>query len=407
MQDADGNQLPESHRLVIEEDKLLLTDYFFHLMRQLRLVRFSEEDRKTRGGKREKVKVGYGGLQCVHCADQTNSRKFFWSNVDRLANSFAEIPGHVLKCRHCPKPIKNSLLKLKESHADQMSRLPRGSQKVFFRRMWRRIHNEDPDLDRKGEYQSISPKSSGTEPSLLPMYRTPSTINSPATAGSDESILLLERPTIEAAKVLSETSAHPGPLSPSSRVLLSIPEDKEWLSDTDCFIRRQIEVFCATSDDILMARKDRKYPIKEQQVGIRCIHCALSKEGASGHAVAYPFSINGIYESTREIQRIHLDECQNLPIGAKAKLEQLKGAASLSSVLRKYYVLAAKALGLQDTNDGIFVGGETVPLGPQAAFAFSGSPESDEASKDASQYSERKRSPERVEDSPIKKTRSG
>lgn len=35
--------------LVSSEDKLLLTDYFSHLMRQLRLVRFSEADRKTRG----------------------------------------------------------------------------------------------------------------------------------------------------------------------------------------------------------------------------------------------------------------------------------------------------------------------------------------------------------------------
>ena len=36
-------------QLVGSEDKLLLTDYFSHLMRQLRLVRFSEADRKTRG----------------------------------------------------------------------------------------------------------------------------------------------------------------------------------------------------------------------------------------------------------------------------------------------------------------------------------------------------------------------
>ena len=85
-------------KLVLDEDHLLLTNYFFYLMKQLRLCRFTENDRKTRGGKREKIKIGYGGLQCIHCADLPMSRKFFWSNVDRLANSFAEIPGHVLQC---------------------------------------------------------------------------------------------------------------------------------------------------------------------------------------------------------------------------------------------------------------------------------------------------------------------
>ena len=35
--------------LVSSEDRLLLTDYLIHVIRQLRLVRFSEADRKTRG----------------------------------------------------------------------------------------------------------------------------------------------------------------------------------------------------------------------------------------------------------------------------------------------------------------------------------------------------------------------
>jgi hypothetical protein len=171
-----------------------------------------------------------------------------------------------------------------------------------------------------------------------------------------------------------------GPPSPSSRILLAIPEDKEWLSDTDCFVRRQLEVFCATKDDVETARSDRKYPVFEGQVGIRCVHCALSK-GANGAAVAYPFSISGIYESVREFQRLHLDGCGNLPPSVKSKLAGLKGASSLSSVLRKYYVLAARALGLKDTRDGIRPGAESIPLGSQAAFAFEGSQVSDEMAR--------------------------
>ena len=122
-----------------------------------------------------------------------------------------------------------------------------------------------------------------------------------------ESAIMLERPTIEAAKVLaaSVAASHSDPPSPSSRVLLGIPEDKEWLSDMDCFVRHNLEVFCATQEDVDIAQQDRKYPVNVGQVGIRCIRRALAKEGegARGSAVAYLCSIGRIYKSIREFQK--------------------------------------------------------------------------------------------------------
>ena len=44
------------------------------------------------------------------------SCKFFWSNVDRLSYSFAEIPSHILKCKQCPDNTKEALLVLKVRH---------------------------------------------------------------------------------------------------------------------------------------------------------------------------------------------------------------------------------------------------------------------------------------------------
>lgn len=378
---SDSSERESRGSLVLDEDKLLLTDYFYHLMRQLRLCRFSEADRKTRGGKRENIKVGYGGLQCVHCAEAPNSRKFFWSNVDRLANSFAEIPGHVLKCRRCPVPIKNALLELKRRHPEQMARLPRGSQKVFFRRMWRRLHDEDPEAADETTESTTDAAGASNDENVAPKSKssknapaiTEDAVKTEATDSSDESTLVIERSTREAAEALSDSATNNAPSSPSSRVLLAIAEDKEWLSDMDCFIRRNLEVFCATADDVDIAREDRKYPINIGQVGIRCVHCAKVKGNvaARGTAVAFPYSINGIYESVREFQRLHLESCPQLPDGTKAKLAGFQGSASLSSVLRKYYVLAAKALGMHDTPDGIRSGGESVPLGSSAATAFS------------------------------------
>lgn len=375
---ARNPESAKTTRLVLDEDRLLLTDYFFYLMKQLRLCRFSESDRKTRGGKREKIKIGYGGLQCVHCADVANSRKFFWSNVDRLANSFAEIPGHVLKCRRCPQQTKDALLQLKQFHPEQMARLPRGSQKVFFRRMWRRLHDDDPENKAIGatasNEENISPEKSQPEtPEGKAIETSKEAVTSPVGSPSSPTNVRLQRSKKEAAKILFESASQTGQISPASRVSLAIPEDKEWLSDMDCFIRNQLEVFCATAADVETAQTDRKYPIRVGQVGIRCIHCSTAKKGsgAQGQAVAYPFSISGIYESVREFQRLHLENCEHLPVETKNKLTAFKGSSSLSSVLRKYYVLAAKGLGLQDTKDGIQASGETTPISPQSALSIS------------------------------------
>ena len=128
--------------LTTPDDRYLLTDYFLYLIQQLQVCYFAESDRKTRGGKRENIAVGYAGLQCRHCAGHSFARKFFWSDAGRLANSFSEIPGHVMMCRMVSQEVKKDLAKLKKGHPEQMARLPRGSQKVFIRRMWRRIHGQ-------------------------------------------------------------------------------------------------------------------------------------------------------------------------------------------------------------------------------------------------------------------------
>uniref|UniRef100_A0A7S3DR52 Uncharacterized protein n=1 Tax=Entomoneis paludosa TaxID=265537 RepID=A0A7S3DR52_9STRA len=381
---TDGTPVPDRLKLVANDDQLLLTDYYYYLMRQLRQCRFAESDRRTRGGKRDTVELGYGGLQCVHCAKLPNARKFFWSSVDRLANSFAEIPGHILKCRACPKETQEALLTLKGTHADQMSRLPRGSQKVYFRRMWRRVHEEDtarrapqpqPDPMTPAATNS-APSSEPPRPERLDPFTTEklnTAMNSPGTHNSEESVMLLERSPAEAAKALADSAIQAGPPSPSSRVLLAIPNDKEWLSDNDIFIRQQVEVFCATREDAEVARAGNKYPIEEGTVGIRCIHCALSKAGNTDNSTMYPFSLGGIYEAVREFHRYHLDSCKNTSPAVRSKLSILKGYSSLTSVSRNWYVTAAKSLGLVDTKNGIRASGESVPLSSRNAFSFSDS----------------------------------
>jgi len=361
----------ETHlELVLTEDKYLLTDYFFHVIKQLRLCRFTEGDRKTRGGKRENIAIGYGGLQCVHCSESPNPRKFFWSNVDRLANSFAEIPSHVLKCRRCPDQTKVALRALKVVHPEQMSQVERGSQKIFFRRMWRRIHEKDvtaetavaeasetsetPEQSSEKEEQksdeiTIREPDTSSAADMTPKHHELKPLDDLPTSPGD---LTFGPATENSAKALSVCAKDPS--AKHSTILLAILEDKEWISDMDCFVRENLAVFCASEQDVNSAQSDRKYPIVVGQVGIRCLHCAMSStgEGARGTAVSFPHSIHGIYESVREFQRLHLESCPNLPTDVASKLSALKGSSSLSSVLRRHYVSAARALGMRDASDG-------------------------------------------------------
>jgi hypothetical protein len=254
--------------------------------------------------------------------------------------------------------------------------------------MWRRIHDEDDEFcQEQGSpggahgaegFATLQPPlaiSTGhgkeTSPGSVKSSDA-SPMSGGNTIGSNDSILVIQRTASEAAKVLSFPAEQDrGPSSPSSKVLLAIPEDKEWLSEKDCYIRKQIEVFYATKEDVALAQRNRMFPISVGTIGFRCLHCSLARESKTGdHAVFYPLSVSGIYESVREFHRLHLDSCKNLPTTTREKLQGLQGASSLSSVLRKYYHLAARALGLYDSNDGIRSGGKASPIGSQAAFTF-------------------------------------
>jgi hypothetical protein len=301
--------------LVQEDDTTLLTDYFYYMSLQLTVCRFNEEDRQTRGNKRKNVQLGFGGLQCSHCASTPSARKFFWSSVDRLSNSFAEIPAHVLTCVMCPEDVKEALLVLKTLHPTQMKLLPRGSQKIFLRRMWRRLHDDDAVEART--LSRVKEEDIALKPPLE------KNVSAPRSTGEEHDL-----------------------------VMLAVPQDKDWLSDLDCFVRKQIEVFRASKADVEHAVEDQKCPIQIGQVGLRCLHCAKGGR-IQGDAVTYPCALSGIYESVKEWQHRHLDGCTSLPPPLKReRSKHSRGASSLSSVLRRYYVQAARGIGLYDSEDG-------------------------------------------------------
>ena len=343
--------------LVDKADKYLITDYFYHVMKQLRICHFKEGDRTTRGGKRDNIQIGYGGLECIHCCNTPSARKFFWSNVDRLSNSFSEIPGHLLKCKVCPDATKKALRELKKHHPSQMTEKSRGSQKTFLRRVWRRMHD---DISEGSEGEE------GSEKQSQEIFQADSIV----TLGSDspdtaDKVKALQEATgggeakiKEAAKVLADSVKTSG--KKATCILLAIDQDKEWgLSDLDCFVRQNLELFCATDGDAeANAQSEGKGDgIVSGQVGIRCVNCSSSKrlpcQDKQGY-VTYPASLDDLFSAVRAYKSKHLPTCPNIPEEGREKFNFLTGSSSSSfgSIVRQYYLKSAEALGLRDVPSG-------------------------------------------------------
>ena len=211
---------------------------------------------------------------------------------------------------------------LKKIHPKQLAKFPRGSQKAFLGRMWDRMH-----------------------------------------ADANSSVLK----ETKAFSQLKNLSILSGPLNVNAvsldpyragRQTLALPEDEDWLSPIDCFVRRNIEMFCATEFHIQNVTH-LKSSIIIGQVGLRCLFCARSPEGTCTSATTFPRSISQIAKFVRDFKSNHLQQCKWIPAEQKTALMKMKKTTSLTSVLKRYYIISAKALGLSNGNGlhgGVWLG---------------------------------------------------
>jgi len=153
--------------------------------------------------------------------------------------------------------------------------------------------------------------------------------------------------------------------SSRGRILYQL-EDSNFLNPLHCLVRRNVEFFVATDEDISAPCPGRKEAIRKGQVGLRCIHCrdASSKERVK-RAVCYPSSVSRVYRCVSDMKFDHFPSC--LPPEEKFMFYQLKGSTTshakgenASPVLgggstSKYYYDSALSLGLRDSTDGRFV----------------------------------------------------
>ena len=145
------------------------------------------------------------------------------------------------------------------------------------------------------------------------------------------------------------------PVNPNA-VTLYTPEDDQSLSQYQCVVRKQIELFEAGPIDVDTNAQGRNKPIMLGQVGIRCLHCSMihPKRRTRG-ATYYPSKFSGFYQAAQNMSSGHLCEhCPHVPEPLRRQLLILRERKSSAGGGKDYWAAAIKGLGvIEDTEHGM------------------------------------------------------
>lgn len=133
--------------LVLIEDQHLVPDTLYATFAQFEKCIANEYD-CSRSGRFKCPKLGFVGLCCRYCrgADFSMGSRFFPVNVLGLGltESCTRMVKHITGvCPKCPPTLRAAFAELEEREMITTRRY--GSRKIFFRRVWMRLHGDDPD----------------------------------------------------------------------------------------------------------------------------------------------------------------------------------------------------------------------------------------------------------------------
>lgn len=194
------------------------------------------------------------------------------------------------------------------------------------------------------------------QPSLMPLPPPPHSHSHPhphahPQQGNPPSLSHQPQPVVvgAVAAVGSAPGQQVATVTPSPSIPLALPGDEEHLAKPLCLLRKQLEVFAATPQDISERKTGPKPP--EGAVGLRCVHCAHLSVKTRG-AVVYPRSISLIHQAVRNFQRHHFWRCPLMPHESKEMMNSLKPSKEQQSKRNsnEYWLNSARAIGLVDVN---------------------------------------------------------
>lgn len=129
-----------------------------------------------------------------------------------------------------------------------------------------------------------------------------------------------------------------------------------FLPQYDCFIRNNLEVFCAEENASLKPEScESGHFIEKGRIGIRCVHCVSSGDRYDENAVSFPESLGCIHQSAHSIATNHFGRCPCLPKVTRDAFLRMKSNIDEvfpSALAKKYYSSAGMALGLVSAPNG-------------------------------------------------------
>ena len=136
-------------------------------------------------------------------------------------------------------------------------------------------------------------------------------------------------------------------------VTLYMACDDESLSEYQCLVRKQIELFEAREEDVESNAQGRNKPIVLRQVGIRCRHCSkIPPRHRTRGATYYPARLQGLYQAAQNMASAHLcNHCQLIPDSLRQKLIILRDRKSSAGGGKQYWADGVRVLGVIEAED--------------------------------------------------------
>ena len=375
------------------DDTLVLSPLHTFIRQQIEVFLATEADIALPSpGRKNAIQKHQVGLRCIHCRqvpfrDRVKRAVCYPTSVARIYHSVNDMKfDHFKSCNSLPEDVRTRLDSLrKEEKTGVREKKPKRSgissstaqyyhdaackmgmvdscQGVFlaesdkssmaiegFNEAAERLAQdltEDPSLPGQGDFTSQNlDLTTFLQPQLL-------------TLNSYSPFLVPMLPEESSCDLLVHPKASPG------SVPMSNADDKRHLNAFHCFVRRHIELFEASEQDVASPCPGRKARIHPGQVGLRCMSCAgLPASDRVKRSVCYPPSVKGVYHAVSNMKFDHFAICRGLSAEERAEFDSLRAVAGrkrssgspkiTSCSTARYYYESAVRLGLVDTKQGI------------------------------------------------------
>lgn len=142
---------------------------------------------------------------------------------------------------------------------------------------------------------------------------------------------------------------------PIGPVSLALESDQEKLSPYQILLRKQLEFFVATREDVDCGAQGRKKEVYVGQVGVRCRHCANRPPGKKRPGAAYyPAKVGGVYQAAQNMSKTHLlHSCGDIDQDLRQELQKLYDRHDTANGGRVYWANGCYNLGVYETDSGL------------------------------------------------------